>query len=268
MRVASLGSGSKGNATLVDTGETLILIDCGLPRKEVEARLAVRGVSATDIDAILITHEHGDHCSGVVSLSSAHKLPVFLTSGTACSAKLDGLRHGVIIRPGDRFDVGDCHIAAEPVPHDAREPVQFCLWSGSLKLGVLTDLGSITPHVVHAFSGCDALILEFNHDPVKLAEGSYPRSVKARVGGDYGHLANVQARAFLDYADTTRLKMLFVAHISQQNNAPDLADAALADWPGLNNCHVVHATQEGGFDWVDLAAGALGPITRVSAQAS
>ena len=266
MRIASLGSGSKGNATLVDTGETLVLIDCGLTRKDVEERLAGRGLTPKDIDAIVVTHEHGDHCRGVAALSKTYGLPVFLTAGTASSSKLDGLCHGVIIRPGDRFDVGDCHIAAEPVPHDAREPVQFCLWSGALKLGVLTDLGSITPHVVQAFSGCDALVLEFNHDPIMLAEGPYPRSVKVRVGGDYGHLANAQARLFLDHADTTRLKMLFVAHISQQNNAPDLADAALAGWPGLNSCAVIHATQETGFDWFDLSAGSRN--TALSAQAS
>jgi len=266
MRIASLGSGSKGNATLVDTGETLILIDCGLPRKEVESRLASRGLSGPDIDAILVTHEHSDHCRGVAALSRAHGLPVFLTAGTASSPKLDGLRHGIIIRPGEKFDVGDCHIAAEPVPHDAREPVQFCFWSGALKLGVLTDLGSITPHVVQAFSECDALVLEFNHDPAMLTNGPYPRSVKARVAGDYGHLANAQARLFLDHANTTKLKLLFVAHISQQNNSPKLAQGALVGWSGLNSCEVIHATQETGFDWFDLSVATKN--TRASAQVS
>ena len=138
------------------------------------------------------------------------------------------------------------------MPHDAREPVQFCLQGGGSKLGVLTDLGSITPHVVAAFSGCDAMVLEFNHDPVMLAEGPYPRSIKARVGGDFGHLANAQARQFLEHADTSNLKVLFVAHVSQQNNQPELADAALAGWSQLDACAVIHATQETGFDWIDL----------------
>ena len=138
------------------------------------------------------------------------------------------------------------------MPHDAREPVQFCLTHNDLKLGVLTDLGSITPHVVQAFSGCDALVLEFNHDPQMLADGPYPYAVKKRVGGDFGHLTNAQARQFLDHADTTRLKMLFVAHISQQNNAPELADAALSGWSDLSQCQVIHATQESGFDWFNL----------------
>ena len=252
MRIASLGSGSKGNATLVDTGETLLLIDCGLPRRDVEARLQSRGVSGRDIDAILVTHEHGDHCRGVVPLAKAYNLPVFLTAGTATSRKLEGLTGGVLIRPGDQFSIGDLNIVAEPVPHDAREPVQFCLTHNDLKLGVLTDLGSITPHVVQAFSGCDALVLEFNHDPQMLADGPYPYAVKKRVGGDFGHLTNAQARQFLDHADTTRLKMLFVAHISQQNNAPELTDAALSCWSDLSQCQVIHATQESGFDWFNL----------------
>ena len=252
MRTARPGGGSKGHATLVDTGETLLLIDCGLPRRDVEERLQSRGVSGQNIDAILVTHEHGDHCRGVVPLAKAYDLPVFLTAGTAGSRKLEGLQSGVVIRPGDQFAVGDVDIAAEPVPHDAREPVQFCLTHNDLKLGVLTDLGSITPHVVQAFSGCDALVLEFNHDPQMLADGPYPYAVKKRVGGDFGHLTNAQARQFLDYADTARLKVLFVAHVSQQNNAPELADAALSGWSDLASCQVIHATQETGFEWCEL----------------
>ena len=265
MRIASLGSGSKGNATLVDTGETLLLIDCGLPRRDVEARLQSRGVSGRDIDAILVTHEHGDHCRGVVPLAKAYNLPVFLTAGTATSRKLEGLTGGVLIRPGDQFSIGDLNIVAEPVPHDAREPVQFCLTHNDLKLGVLTDLGSITPHVVQAFSGCDALVLEFNHDPQMLADGPYPYAVKKRVCGDFGHLTNAQARQFLDHADTTRLKMLFVAHISQQNNEPELTDAALSGWSDLSQCQVIHATQESGFDWFNLREPT--PALEVVAQA-
>ena len=266
MRIASLGSGSKGNATLVNTGETLVLIDCGLPRKDVEKRLSDRGLSPQDIDAILVTHEHSDHCRGVMALSKAYALPVFLTAGTASNQRLKGLDRAVVIRPGDRFDVGDLHIAAEPVPHDAREPVQYCLHCGASKLGVLTDLGSITPHLVSAFSGCDAMVLEFNHDPGMLAEGPYPRSIKARVGGDFGHLANAQARQFLEHADTSKLKVLFVAHISQQNNQPELADAALAGWSQLDSCAVIHATQETGFDWIELNAAQVPTVS--SAQAS
>ena len=253
MRIASLGSGSKGNATLVDTGETLVLIDCGLPLREMDARLSARGVSAQQIDAVLVTHEHGDHCRGVSALSRAYSLPVFLTAGTAASDKLSDIATRVLIRPDDQFDVGDLRVNVVPVPHDAREPVQFSLCHGYVKLGVLTDLGSITPHVIDAFAGCDALVLEFNHDPEMLANGPYPRSVKARVGGEYGHLNNGQARQFLDHADTSRLKTLFVAHISEQNNDPSLAEAALQGWSGLSTCSIIHATQEAGFDWIDLA---------------
>ena len=201
----------------------------------------------------------------MVPLAKAYDLPVFLTAGTATSRKLEGLTSGVVIRPGDQFSIGDLNIVAEPVPHDAREPVQFCLTHDGLKLGVLTDLGSIKPHVVQAFSGCDALVLEFNHDPQMLADGPYPFAVKKRVGGDFGHLTNAQARQFLDHADTTRLKMLFVAHISQQNNAPELADAALSGWSDLSQCQVIHATQESGFDWFNLREPT--PSLEVAAQA-
>ncbi|MBT7313565.1 MAG: MBL fold metallo-hydrolase [Halieaceae bacterium] len=264
MRIASLGSGSKGNATLVDTGETLVLIDCGLPRKEMELRLASQQVTGSDIDAILVTHEHGDHSRGVSALSRAYDLPVFLTAGTASSRQFASLTRRVLIRPGDRFALGDLQIAAEPVPHDAREPVQYCLQQDHLKLGILTDLGSITPHVLKAFAQCDALVLEFNHDPDMLMRGPYPRSIKTRVGGDFGHLANAQARQFLDCADTTNLKLLFIAHLSQQNNRPELADAMLAGWSDREHCTIIHATQESGFEWVDVDRVTTAPKAAVS----
>ena len=171
----------------------------------------------------------------------------------------------MLIRPGDRFNLGDLQIAAEPVPHDAREPVQYCLQHDHLKLGILTDLGSITPHVLKAFARCDALVLEFNHDPDMLMRGPYPRSIKSRVGGDFGHLANAQARQFLDCADTTNLKLLFVAHLSQQNNRPELADAMLAGWSDREHCTIIHATQESGFEWVDVDRVNTVPKAAVSA---
>lgn len=254
MRMASLGSGSRGNSTLIATDDTTIMVDCGLPRKEVDRRLARLGVAADSIDAILLTHEHSDHCRGVGAFAGAYDIPVFLTAGTAASQYVPDSLRALIIRPGDTFAIGDMDVGAEPVPHDAREPVQFTFRHQSRKLGVLTDLGSVTPHLIEAYAGCDALLLEFNHDRTLLAQGPYPHSVKARVAGDFGHLANEQAREFLDLTDTSRLKVLFVAHISQQNNHPDLADAVLRDWEAGRSCRVVHASQEDGFDWYELEA--------------
>ena len=252
MRVASLGSGSKGNATLVEAGDTLVMVDSGLAYREVKNRLYSLGVKPSDIDAVLVTHEHSDHVRSVNAISNAYDLPVFLTAGTATNRNLHGLAKKVLIRPGDQFVVGELEVAAEPVPHDAREPVQFCLHYANQKLGILTDLGSITPHIVRAFSNCDAMLLEFNYDPKMLAEGPYPDYLKSRVASDFGHLANTQARDFLDLAGTEKLRTLFLAHISQQNNHPDLVTAALADWSDSNQCTVIRASQQQGFEWHSL----------------
>ena len=119
--------------------------------------------------------------------------------------------------------------------------------------------------MLQAFAQCDALVLEFNHDPDMLMRGPYPRSIKTRVGGDFGHLANAQARQFLDCADTTNLRLLFVAHLSQQNNRPELADAMLADWYDREHCTIVHATQESGFAWFDIAG--VNPVAETAVNA-
>ncbi len=252
MRIASLGSGSRGNATLVDTGRSLVMVDCGLPKREILSRLGRRGVSAGDLDAILVTHEHSDHTRGVAALSNSFGLPVYLTAGTATSKNLKALVNKVLISPEHVFFVGDLSIKAEPVPHDAREPVQFCFECGDKKLGILTDLGCITRHLINAFSDCDALMLEFNHDPKLLEDSSYPKSVKLRVGGNYGHLTNHQARGLLEATRTDRLHTLFIAHISEQNNRIELVDSALATWSGLHQCSVIYANQSDGFHWHSL----------------
>ena len=256
MRVASLGSGSKGNGTVVASGDTCLLVDCGFSLRETTRCLARLGLAPGDIDAILVTHEHSDHAAGVGTLSRGHGIPVHATHGTAASGRLGECAALERFNAGEAFTVGSVTVRSVAVPHDAREPCQYRLAAGGRELGILTDLGSITPHVVAAYRGCQGLVLEFNHDPQMLADGPYPYAVKKRVGGDFGHLTNAQARQFLDHADTTRLKMLFVAHISQQNNAPELADAALSSWSGLGSCQVIHATQETGFDWCDLRTSA------------
>jgi phosphoribosyl 1,2-cyclic phosphodiesterase len=258
MQFASLGSGSKGNATLVAAGKTVLLVDCGFGRRETEYRLQRRGVAPADISAILVTHEHGDHASGVAALSKAHNIPVYLTHGTAASGKVDGARRMVKINAGDAFDIGDITVCAVPVPHDAREPVQFRFSHRDISLGILTDLGSITPHVVAAFSACTGLLLEFNHDTHLLSVGPYPPTLKRRVGGDYGHLNNRQAAEFLAATDTSRLRALVAGHISQQNNSPESARAAVASVAASLPCDVVYACQGDGFAWLDLSdAGVL-----------
>ena len=263
MRFASLGSGSQGNATLVSDGETLILVDCGFPRKETERRLQRLNVAAEDIDAVIVTHEHGDHMGGVASFSRHYKTPVYLTHGTASSGRTSGVFQQTLINAGDDFTVGKLHILAVPVPHDAREPVQFRFQASGRTLGLLTDLGSITPHLVEAFSGCDALLLEFNHDLDLLMQGAYPASLKRRVAGDFGHLNNTQAGELLQRLDNHRLKILVAGHLSLKNNSREHALAALAVAADHHDAEIHLACQDSGFDWLSVSGGA--DLSRVDA---
>lgn len=252
LRFASLGSGSQGNATLVAAADTLLMIDCGFPRREVEARLARLDINPADIDAILVTHEHGDHAGGVAVLSRSYDIPVVLTHGTAATGRLDGAHQLRRINAGAAVTIGDITTRAVPVPHDAREPVQFLIEAGQRRLGVLTDLGSITPHVIDAYAGCDALLLECNHDLELLMSGPYPASLKRRVAGDYGHLNNNQAADFLMAVDTSRLETLVVGHLSEQNNRPEAALMALAPTQCQHNATITVACQAQGFDWITV----------------
>ena len=254
---ASLGSGSKGNGTLIRNSESLILVDCGFTVKETEKRLERLGVAPDDVDAILVTHEHGDHINGVGPLARKYQLPVHITPGTLRntkkSAKIDALPNWQAIHGYAAFTIKSLSVTPVAVPHDASEPAQFIIESGGKRLGILTDLGNVSPHVEQHYQACDALILEANHDPMMLASGPYPQSIKQRVGGAWGHLSNQQAANFLQSVDHNKLQHLVVAHISRQNNTLALAQQALASVEGsLNN--VVYACQDEGFDWISLTA--------------
>ena len=216
LRFASLGSGSKGNATLVSDGESMLLVDCGFGLKEAERRLARLGVHPRQLDALLVTHEHGDHVRGIGPLARRYDLPVHLTPGTWLSGKLGRLPRTHWITPQSRFAIKGLDVDAITVPHDAREPVQFRIAAGEVKLGLLTDLGHPSEHVRQAFRGCDALVLECNHDVRMLAEGPYPPSLKRRVGGRWGHLANGQAAALLAELGLDRLQRIVCSHLSEQ----------------------------------------------------
>ncbi len=252
MRFSSLGSGSAGNALVVESGASRVLLDCGFPLKETLRRLERIGLRPEDLSAILVTHEHGDHASGVFGLAGRFGIPLWLTHGTWRAAGKD---YGGEVRFVDGqlpFGVGDIEIRPFPVPHDAREPAQFVFSDGQRRLGVLTDTGSSTPHIEMMLSGCDALVLECNHDAGMLAAGHYPPSLKSRIAGAYGHLDNAAASALLAALDNSRLKHIIAAHLSLKNNTPALAVAALAsalscapDWIGV-------ATQESGFDWREI----------------
>ncbi len=254
MRFASLGSGSQGNALVVEAGRTRVLLDCGFGLRDTEARLARHGLGPDDLDAIIVTHEHDDHVGGVSRLARKHEIPVYLTYGTLMA--LDGARSGIaqitIIDSHTPFAIGDIEVRPYPVPHDAREPAQFVFSNGKVRLGVLTDTGSSTPHIENMLSGLEALVLEYNHDRDLLAQGSYPPYLKQRIGGRFGHLDNGAAAQLLASLDCSRLQHLIAAHLSQQNNTPELARMAAAqalncapEWIGV-------ADQQSGFGWRDI----------------
>lgn len=248
---ASLGSGSQGNATLVSDGITRLLVDCGFTLKDTEQRLARLGVSASQLDAILVTHEHGDHVSGVGPLARRYKLPVYLTPGTWRAGRLGRIAPQQLcwITPQQRFIINSLSIDPVTVPHDAREPVQFCFSADDCRLGLLTDLGHPSAHVIEAFRGCDALFLECNHDERLLQAGPYPASLKRRVGGRWGHLANRQAAELLQQLELDRLQTIVCSHLSEQNNRPELALEALCPLLDGDESRLTIAAQHQGQGW-------------------
>jgi phosphoribosyl 1,2-cyclic phosphodiesterase len=255
MQLASLGSGSRGNATVLRAGNHQVMVDCGFSLSSLETRARSRGLSLATLDAILVTHEHGDHSSGVAALSRRYRIPVYLTHGTYASGRFEGCHATHCFDADSEFDIGELRVRAIAVPHDAREPVQFRFTHGAATVGVLTDLGSVTPHVCQAFRGCDLLLLEFNHDREMLARGPYPAALQRRVGGDWGHLSNAQALDLLLRLDFERLRYLVVAHISEKNNRRDLVEAQLRERAPSLLSRTVWATQDGGFAWLDARPG-------------
>lgn len=249
MQYAFVGSGSRGNALLVSGPSGTILIDCGFSLRETTRRLAELGLAPGDLEAVLLTHEHGDHASGVPALARRHELPVYATHGTR---KAVADENGIPWRPltPERcISLAGIEVLPVAVPHDAREPVQFVLQTDGVRLGMLTDLGHITPHVLECYAGCHALVLEANHDRDLLAEGPYPASLKRRVGGRFGHLSNCQARDFLERADTAGLSSLVAAHLSEQNNTLSLARQNLAAALDCAMDRIPVAAQEQVSDW-------------------
>jgi len=255
MRFASIGSGSEGNGLIVEAGATRILVDCGFGVRDTTARLERLGVLPQSIAAIIVTHEHTDHIGGVPAFATRYQIPVWLTFGTL---QIVGERFAEMERvygfdSHDRFGVGDLEVHPFPVPHDAREPVQFVVTDGVFRVGILTDLGTTTRYVEASLSGCDALVLECNHDPDLLEQSDYPWSLKQRISGRFGHLANEGAAAVIRAIDTSRLQHVIAAHLSRQNNTPEKARAALSGALGCAAEWIGVATQETGFDWRGLA---------------
>jgi phosphoribosyl 1,2-cyclic phosphodiesterase len=251
VRFCCLGSGSEGNGLLVEADGTRVLLDCGFGIRDTVARLARLGVAPESIEAIIVTHEHNDHIGGVAVFAARYNTPVWLTFGTlsAVAERFAGLPRVRGFDSCEPFAIGGVEVRPFAVPHDAREPVQFVCSDGRWRLGVVTDLGVSTQHVETSLSGCDALVLECNHDIDMLANGDYPLSLKQRIAGKFGHLDNVAAAGLLSRLDNSRLKHLFAAHLSRQNNRPELARAALAGALGCAPEWIGIADQDDGFAW-------------------
>lgn len=249
-KFASLGSGSQGNGLVVVSDETRVLVDCGFSIKEAERRINRLQLDPASIEAILVTHEHGDHVGGVAGFSRKYSIPVYCTQGTLLeSPTLEGQSNVELIKGYATFGFKDLLVEPYPVPHDAREPSQFTIKHGELKLGVLTDCGAITPHMEQQLRGCSALFIEFNHDKDMLARSQYPQSLKHRISGGFGHINNNQAIGLLECINGPELQYVVAAHLSKENNDPCLVRGLIAQALGWEEECVDIATQDLGVDW-------------------
>jgi phosphoribosyl 1,2-cyclic phosphodiesterase len=225
LRFRVLGSGSSGNTTLVEGGGTRVLVDAGLARRELAERLEDEGVDPCSISAVLVSHEHQDHARGAAAFSRRHQVRLAATRGTSAALGLDEAKlAGVdVLTPGSVFQVGALSVLPVAVPHDAIEPVGFVIECGGARLGHATDFGHLSRGLVEAFRDCDALLLESNYDPGLLRDGPYPWSLKQRIRGGQGHLANGDVARYLGSGLGPACRQVVLAHLSRTNNHPELA---------------------------------------------
>ncbi len=228
--ISILGSGSTGNVTFVSDGSVRVLLDAGLACKEIEKRLRLFGISPRHIDAVLVSHEHGDHARGAWRFCSKHRVPLYATEGTfrfmprvpdepsKPSKEVEWIR----VRSGSSFKLGRMTVDLFPTPHDAADPVGFRLRRGRLAFGHVTDIGHVSEDVATGLRGCDAILIESNHDLEMLRAGDYPESLKNRVGSRFGHLSNEALARYLENRLPDAVRHLFLAHLSLQNNHESL----------------------------------------------
>jgi len=223
VRICVLGSGSKGNSTLVATERTRLLVDAGFSRKETFRRLEAAGERTDGFDALIISHEHVDHVSGLKALALGLKVPIYITGPTRDVIQWDPrLKAFETISPGEKFTIGDFEIAPFSIPHDAVDPVAFTLTAEGIKVGIMTDLGYVPELVKQHARGCHCLVFESNHDLDMLKMGPYPWFVKQRVMGRHGHLSNHATAGFLTEDYDGAAEVLVLAHLSDKNNHPGL----------------------------------------------
>lgn len=252
MRFASLGSGSRGNSLIVQHRQTTVLVDCGFSLKEVKRRLTNLGLEAESISAIVVTHEHTDHISGVGGLARKYMVPVYATTGTAMASPWGEIPRVNSVTPDQPLVIGDLEFWPFPVPHDARQPCQYSVSDGDCRLGILTDTGGITPHITSQLTQCNAMVLECNHDLDLLHNSDYPQHLKQRIAGNYGHLSNQQAAELIRNIDVSKLKHLVAAHLSEKNNTPVLAKQNLCDALNCSSDWIGIIDQQEGLSWRDI----------------
>jgi phosphoribosyl 1,2-cyclic phosphodiesterase len=255
IRFKSLGSGSSGNATVVQarsgTQLTHLLVDCGLGIRVLDKRLGQAGMLAEQIDAIFVTHEHADHIGCARQLALRDRIPVWMSRGTYRAIGEPDLQ-GLLRIAVDTVEIaiGAMQVRPFTVPHDAREPLQLTCSDGATRLGVLTDLGHASTHVLEQLAGCDSLVLECNHDPALLAASTYPPFLKRRVGGAWGHLANEDAAAIAQALLPRGLKQVVAAHLSEQNNRADIVRRVLSSALGCAEADIQVADGPNGSAWI------------------
>ncbi|MGU9951721.1 MAG: MBL fold metallo-hydrolase [Gammaproteobacteria bacterium WSBS_2016_MAG_OTU1] len=250
MRFCCLGSGSGGNAFVVEHGTTTILVDCGFSANGIIKRMRERFLHLSDINAVLISHEHNDHVTGLKQITrKTSALEIYMTSGTAQKMK-DSYRYQRI-QAGQPFTVGDLQVTPITVPHDVKEPVQFIFSGGAKRLGHFTDIGHITPAIYDACRDLDSIVIECNYDTTMLANNTlYPQHLKDRIAGGYGHLANNEAAEFITKINHGQLQYVVAAHLSEKNNTAELVETALAT--ACRKSQIVIANQTEGADWLTI----------------
>jgi len=257
LRFRNLGSGSSGNATVVEAhgplGITRLMVDCGFKPRQLSDGLAQAGLTANQIDGVFVTHEHGDHIGCAVSFGRQQRRPLWMSQGTHKAIGSPDLGDMLrFARDGVALQLGDLHLMPFTVPHDANEPLQLICSDGLSRLGLVTDLGHATAHVLQHLHGCHALMLECNHDATLLSGCSYPEFLKQRIAGRLGHLSNQQAAGIARAVNHLGLRHVIAAHLSERNNRPALAQAALGDALGWLHTAIGVADPLRGTDWVEV----------------
>jgi phosphoribosyl 1,2-cyclic phosphodiesterase len=253
MKFCSLGSGSSGNSYLVSKNNSNIIVDCGFSVSELEGRMSLREIKPSEITVIFLTHEHDDHSKGAFAFAEKYNKPIYLTYGTfkMCQKRIKKSYNLNIniISPLDSIELDDFMVNVIPVPHDAREPVQFKFESEKTTLAIVTDLGFGNKELINSIQHINALILESNHDENLLSKSRYPKNLKDRIRSNYGHLSNEESLEILKKINLDNLKWLGAAHLSKENNSPELVKDS---WKKVFEHQINIIDPDIGMPWVSI----------------